>query len=197
MPKPGPAPVPKSPTGEAITTAPSFQDSSVREKAINQQSPAAASVEDPDAMPPPTRSASPLGWALSDEKGEPVSMASSRRSASAQARGRSARAGQADGRTLSGISEEDFEGKQAARSKSPRGSRRPRRAPAEAELTSRAGAPATAAPRSPADAMADAEAADLRAEAEAHAAQAAQDDLAQAARDGTVFQVAPPDTAHG
>ena len=49
--------------------------------------------------------------------------------------------------------------------------------------------------RSVADAMAADEAAALEAEAAAHQAQEAHNDLAQAAVHGTVFQVAPPSTA--
>ena len=57
--------------------------------------------------------------------------------------------------------------------------------PLEAEL----------AGRSAADAMAADEAAALASEAAAHQAQDEHNDLAQAALNGTVFQVAPPSTA--
>ena len=152
-----------------------------------------AGPETPDAsLPPASRSARQAGWDLTNDKGDPVSMASVSRPPQAAMRGRSeapARVGA--GRGLAGIKEEspgDSPRPARRRTTSPR---RPRPAPGE-------GAPSAAAPSpSAADAMAADEAAALEAEAAIHQAQAQAEHaaMAQAALQGTVFHSAPPSTA--
>ena len=150
-----------------------------------------ASPAPPDAsLPPASRSARQAGWDLTNDKGDPVSMASVSRPPQAATRGRSAvpvRGG--SGRDLAGIKEEspgDSPRPARRRTTSPR---RPRPSPAEVAPLADAASPSAA------DAMAADEAAALAAEAAFHQAQAEQEALANAALQGTVFHNAPPSTA--